>query len=85
MPVPAPLGAGDTFKYTGRGEYDLVFDLEKFGGLPYGKLLVLADVMEWKEHVAWLAPILSTMVAAVVALLNAGSYSTLTLSRSHSD
>ena len=34
-PVPA-LGRGDTFKYTGRGEYDLVFDLEKFGGLPYG-------------------------------------------------
>ncbi len=41
-PVPA-LGRGDTFKYTGRGEYDLVFDLEKFGGLPFGSLLVRAE------------------------------------------
>ncbi len=41
-PVPA-LGAGDTFKYTGRGEYDLIFDLEKFGGLPFGSLLVRAE------------------------------------------
>ena len=38
-----PLGQGDTFKYTGRGEYDLIFDLEKFGGLPHGKLLVRAE------------------------------------------
>lgn len=38
-PVP-PLGLGDTFKYTGRGEYDFIFDLEKFGGMPMGKLLV---------------------------------------------
>lgn len=38
-PVPA-LGPGDEFLYTGRGEYDLNFDLEKFGGLPHGKLLV---------------------------------------------
>ena len=42
-PVPAPLGQGDTFKYTGRGEYDLIFDLEKFGGLPHGSLLVRAE------------------------------------------
>jgi porin len=38
-----PLGQGDTFAYTGRGEYDLVFDLEKFGGLPFGQLLVRAE------------------------------------------
>ena len=38
--VPPPFGQGDAFKYTGRGEYDLIFDLEKFGGLPHGKLLV---------------------------------------------
>ena len=38
-----PLGQGDTFKYTGRGEYDLLFDLEKFGGLPFGQLLVRAE------------------------------------------
>jgi porin len=43
-PPPTPqLGLGDTFKYTGRGEYDLVFDLEKFGGLPKGTLLVRAE------------------------------------------
>lgn len=41
-PVPA-LGPGNTFKYTGRGEYDLIFDLEKFGGLPHGTLLVRAE------------------------------------------
>jgi porin len=41
-PVPI-LGAGDTFKYTGRGEYDAIFDLEKFGGLPKGSLLVRAE------------------------------------------
>ena len=40
VPVPAPFGQGDTFKYTGRGEYDWIFDLEKFGGMPKGKLLV---------------------------------------------
>jgi porin len=41
-PVPA-LGPGNTFEYTGRGEYDALFDLEKFGGLPYGSLLVRAE------------------------------------------
>ncbi len=38
-----PLEQGNTFKYTGRGEYDLLFDLEKFGGLPFGRLLVRAE------------------------------------------
>ncbi len=42
-PVAPPLAPGDTFKYTGRGEYDLIFDLEKFGGLPRGTLLVRAE------------------------------------------
>jgi porin len=43
-PIPlGPLGLGDTFKYTGRAEYDFVFDLEKFGGLPHGSLLVRAE------------------------------------------
>jgi porin len=42
-PVPPPLSQGDTFKYTGRNEYDLIFDLEKFGGLPKGRLLVRAE------------------------------------------
>lgn len=41
-PVPA-LSPGNTFEYTGRGEYDAIFDLEKFGGLPYGTLLVRAE------------------------------------------
>ena len=40
VPVPPPFGQGDSFKYTGRGEYDWIFDLEKFGGMPQGKLLV---------------------------------------------
>ena len=42
-PVPPPLGPGDTFKYTGRGQYNFIFDLEKFGGLPHGKLLIGAQ------------------------------------------
>lgn len=41
-PLPV-LGTGNTSKYTGRGEYDLIFDLEKFGGLPHGSLLVRAE------------------------------------------
>ena len=41
--MPAPLGQGNVFTYTGRGEYDLLFDLEKFGGLPKGRLLVRAE------------------------------------------
>lgn len=39
-PVPAPFRQGDTFAYTGRGEYDFIFDLEKFGGMSKGKLLI---------------------------------------------
>ena len=42
-PAPPPLIQGDTFKYTGRGAYNAIFDLEKFGGLPHGKLLVTAE------------------------------------------
>ena len=42
-PVPPPLGEGNVFSYTGRSEYDAVVDLEKFGGLPHGRLLVRAE------------------------------------------
>lgn len=42
-PVPPPLSQGDRFAYTGRGQYDLTVDLEKFGWLPHGKLLVTAE------------------------------------------
>jgi porin len=42
-PVPSPFGLGDTTSYTGRGQYGLNFDLEKFGGLPYGSLLVRTE------------------------------------------
>jgi len=42
-PVPPPLTQGDRFAYTGRGDYSLHFDLEKFGGLPKGKLVVTAE------------------------------------------
>jgi len=38
--VPDPLGQGDTFKYTGRGEYDVRVDLDKLVGLPHGRLFV---------------------------------------------
>ncbi len=43
VPVPPPLERGNAFKYTGRGEYNLIFDLEKLGGLPKGRLLVGAQ------------------------------------------
>jgi porin len=43
VPVAPPFGQGDKFKYTGRGEYDFIVDLEKFGGLPQGKLLIGAQ------------------------------------------
>ena len=42
-PVPSPLGEGNTFKYTGRSEYDLLLDLEKWGGPAKGRLLVRAE------------------------------------------
>jgi porin len=42
-PVPPPLSQGDRSSYTGRGQYDLGVDLEKFGGLPKGKLVVTAE------------------------------------------
>ncbi len=45
VPVAAPFDQGDTFEYTGRGEYNFLFDLEKFGGLPHGKLLI--GVQHW--------------------------------------
>ena len=46
---PVPLfGLGDTSKYTGRGTYNAIFDLEKFGGLPHGQLLVSAE--HWYGH-----------------------------------
>lgn len=49
-PIPLlPLGLGNTFRYTGRGEYDLKLDLEKFGGLPYGSLLIRAEHW-WGEY-----------------------------------
>lgn len=43
-PVPVPLFAqGDTSAYTGRGEYEALFNLDKFGGMPHGTLLVRAQ------------------------------------------
>ena len=41
----AALRTGNTFAYTGRGDYQAIVDLEKFGGLPKGKLLV--QVQQW--------------------------------------
>ena len=42
-PVPSPLGEGNTFKYTGRSEYDLLLDLEKLGGPAKGRFLMRAE------------------------------------------
>ena len=42
-PPPPPLGLGNTFKYTGRGEYDLILDFEKLVGIPKATLLVRAE------------------------------------------
>lgn len=41
--LPLPFSLGDRYSYTGRGDYALTFDLEKFGGMPKGKLLVRAQ------------------------------------------
>ncbi|VTU00817.1 carbohydrate-selective porin : Uncharacterized protein OS=Planctomyces maris DSM 8797 GN=PM8797T_03109 PE=4 SV=1: OprB [Gemmataceae bacterium] len=44
-PLPPALaaqgfGQGGVFEYTGRNDMAFTFDLEKFGGMPHGKLLV---------------------------------------------
>lgn len=38
--IPPVFGQGNALSYTGRGEYDARFDLEKLVGLPKGSLLV---------------------------------------------
>lgn len=43
LPLIPALGQGNVFTYTGRGEYDLLFDLEKFGGPEKGRLLIRAE------------------------------------------
>ncbi|MFN7732726.1 MAG: carbohydrate porin [Pirellula sp.] len=42
-PLGNILGPGDVFLYTGRGEYDFMFNLEKFGGPSKGSLLIRAE------------------------------------------
>lgn len=42
-PVPAPFSQGDRGAYTGRGQYDLGVELEKFGWLPKGRLVITAE------------------------------------------
>lgn len=42
-PPVSLLGQGNVFKYTGRGIYNAIIDLEKCGGLPHGKLLVTGE------------------------------------------
>ena len=46
-PVLAPLAQGDTFEYTGNAQYDILIDTEKFGGLPFGQLIVTAEQAPW--------------------------------------
>lgn len=42
-PVPSPLGQGNDVSDTGQSEYDLLFDLEKFGGPKKGRVFVRAE------------------------------------------
>jgi len=35
--------SGGAFEYTGRGDYEMKFDLEKFGGMPKGSLMIRAQ------------------------------------------
>lgn len=37
------VGGGDTFEYTGNSRHDLIFDLEKFGGLPHGRFIFTTE------------------------------------------
>ena len=62
-PVPPPLGQGDVFRYTGRSEYDAVVDLEKFGGLPHGRLLVRAE--QWYGEFGNVSPRAGTFTPTV--------------------
>lgn len=38
VPVAAPLGSGDVFKYTGRNEYGATFDLERLARIDGGRI-----------------------------------------------
>jgi porin len=71
-PVLAPLAQGDTFEYTGNAQYDFIFDTEKFGGLPYGQLIVTAEQAPWGrfgnvsfDSGAVAPPILNSIIAPV--------------------
>jgi porin len=66
-PVPPPLGQGDVFRYTGRSEYDAVVDLEKFGGLPHGRLLVRAE--QWYGEFGNVSPRVGTFTPVVFPAL----------------
>jgi porin len=37
------IGGGDTFEYTGNSRHDLLFSLDKFGGLPHSKFAVTME------------------------------------------
>lgn len=43
VPVEAPLGSGNTFRYTGRNEYGAIIDFEKFAGLNGGQLQIRVE------------------------------------------
>lgn len=64
LPFPAfPLQPDNSLKYTGRGDYELLFDLEKFGGLPKGKLLVRAQ--HWYGQYGNITPNVGSLPPAV--------------------
>lgn len=64
-PVPPPFAQGNVFVYTGHGEFDLIFDLEKFGGLPKGRLLVRAE--QWYGQYASVSGHVGSFSPAVFA------------------
>ncbi|MFN7332978.1 MAG: carbohydrate porin [bacterium] len=37
------IAGGETFEYTGNSRHDLLFDLDKFGGLPHSKFVVTME------------------------------------------
>jgi porin len=49
-PVPPPFGQGDAFAYTGTAMYDLLFDLQKFGGPERGQFLISLEQAPWGRY-----------------------------------
>ncbi|MCE9534690.1 MAG: carbohydrate porin [Planctomycetes bacterium] len=62
--LPA-LPPGNNFQYTGRGEYETRIDLEKFGGMPKGTLLIRAQ--QWFGQYGNVTPNVGSFPPAIFA------------------